>query len=132
MAVIGNASNAVLGPLQRDSAGFRSMVAQNTTEAFGFLVADLTAGFVEEFIFRGYIQRQIQALCGSTILASTLQVLVFTQGHFYQGLLRLVPVLPIGVLLTVVALWRQSLVPGMIAHGLGDGLVAFMFFVKHL
>jgi len=132
MAVIGNLSNAVLGPLQRDSAAFHWMVAQNTIEALGFLVAALTAGFVEEFVFRGYIQRQCQALCGSTILASALQVLIFTQGHFYQGWIRLVPVLLIGVVLTIVALWRKSLIPGMIAHGFGDGLVAFLFFAKHL
>ena len=132
MAVIGNLSNALLGPLQHDSAAFRSMVAQNGVEALAFLVLALTAGFVEEFVFRGYIQRQCQALCGNTILASALQVIIFTQGHFYQGWVRLVPVLLIGILLTAVALWRRRLVPGMIAHGLGDGLVGFLFFAKHL
>jgi membrane protease YdiL (CAAX protease family) len=55
MAVIGNLSNLVLGPLQLDSDAFRSMVAQNTVEALAFLVAALTGGFVEEFVFRGYI-----------------------------------------------------------------------------
>jgi len=35
-------------------------------------------------------------------------------------------------LLTLVALWRKTLVPGMIAHALGDGLVAFSYFAKHL
>lgn len=132
MAVIGNLSNMILGPLEHDSIAFRSMVAQNTIEALAFLGPALTAGFVEEFVFRGYIQRQCQALCGSTILASALQVIIFTQGHFYQGWVRLVPVLLIGVLLTAVALWRKSLVPGMIAHGFGDGLVTFLFFAKHL
>ena len=132
MAVIGNLSNALLGPLQRDSAAFRLMVAKNAIEALAFLVAALTAGFVEEFVFRGYIQRQCQALCENTILASALQVLIFTQGHFYQGWIRLVPVLLIGVVLTIVALWRKSLIPGMIAHGFGDSLVAFQFFAKHL
>jgi CAAX protease family protein len=132
MVVIGNLSNAVLGPLQHDATAFRSMVAQNTTEALGFLVVALSAGFVEEFVFRGYIQRQCQALYGNTILASALQVLIFTQGHFYQGWVRLVPVLLIGTVLTIIALWRKSLIPGMIAHGVGDCLVSLMFFAKHL
>jgi membrane protease YdiL (CAAX protease family) len=132
MAAIGNLSNGLLGPLQRDSAAFHWMVAQNTFEALAFLGAALSAGFVEEFVFRGYIQRQCQALCGSTICASALQVVIFTQGHFYQGWIRLVPVLLIGALLTFVALWQKSLIPGMIAHGFGDGLVAFLFFAKHL
>ena len=57
---------------------------------------------------------------------------IFTLGHFYQGWIRLVPVALIGALLTAVALWRRTLVPGMIAHGLGDGLVAFSFFAKDL
>ena len=132
MAGIGNLSNAVLGPFQHDSAAFRSMVAQNTVEALAFLALALTAGFVEEFVFRGYIQRQCQALCGSTFVASILQLIIFSQGHLYQGWIRLVPVVLIGVVLTIVALWRKSLIPGMIAHGLGDGLVAFTFFLKHL
>ena len=132
MAVIGNLSNAVLGPFQHDSAAFRSFVAQNTVEALAFLALALTAGFVEEFVFRGYIQRQCQALFGSTIVASLLQLIIFTQGHFYQGWIRLVPVFLIGVVVTIVALWRKSLIPGMIAHGFGDGLVAFLFFAKHL
>jgi len=132
IAVIGNLSNAVLGSFQHDSAAFRSMVAQNTVEALAFLLLALSAGFIEEFVFRGYIQRQCQALCGGAILASVLQVFIFTQGHFYQGWIRLVPVLLIGVVLTIVALWRKSLIPGMIAHGFGDGLVAFLFFAKHL
>jgi membrane protease YdiL (CAAX protease family) len=58
MAVIGNLSNLVLGPLQFDSDAFRSMVAQNTVEALAFLVAALTGGFVEEFVFRGYISNE--------------------------------------------------------------------------
>jgi membrane protease YdiL (CAAX protease family) len=133
MGVIGNLSNALLGPLQQETAAFRAMVSpQNGLEALAFLAAALTAGFVEEFVFRGYIQRQCQALSGNTILASALQVIIFTAGHVYQGWTRLIPVLLIGVLLTVVALWRRSLVPGMIAHGAGDGLVAFLFFAKHL
>jgi membrane protease YdiL (CAAX protease family) len=97
MAAIGNLSNLVLGPLQLDSDAFRSMVAQNTVEALAFLVAALTGGFVEEFVFRGYIQRQFQSLSGSTLVASILQVVIFALGQFYQGWIRLVPVFLMGI-----------------------------------
>lgn len=133
MGIIGSASNVLLAPWQHDTPAFRAMVApQNSLEALAFLAAALSAGFVEEFIFRGYLQRQFQALFGNTVLASALQVLFFTQGHFYQGWVRLVPVFLIGVLLTIVALWRKSLLPGMIAHAIGDGLVTFSYFARHL
>ncbi|MDQ6707851.1 MAG: hypothetical protein M3Z85_17980, partial [Acidobacteriota bacterium] len=52
-------------------------------------------------------------------------------GTFLPRLDSAYTVLMIGGVLTVVALWRKSLVPGMIAHGLGDSLVAFSFFFKH-
>jgi membrane protease YdiL (CAAX protease family) len=97
MAVIGKLSNLVLGPPRLDSDAFRSMVAQNTLEALAFLVAALTGGFVEEFVFRGYIQRQFQSLSGSALVASILQVVIFALGQFYQGWIRLVPVFLIGI-----------------------------------
>jgi len=132
MGIIGNLSHMVLGRLHQDSAAFRALVAQNLVEALAFMVPAFSAGFVEEFVFRGYLQRQFQGLYGNTVVGSVLQVMVFSLGHYYQGWIRLVPVVLIGTLLTIVALWRKSLVPGMIAHGLGDGLVSFSFFLKHL
>ena len=104
----------------------------NGLEASAFLAAALTAGFVEEFVFRGYLQRQLTALSGSVVIGSALQVLLFIQGHYFQGLLRLIPVGVFGLLFTLLALWRKSLRPGMIAHALGDGFGPIMFFVKLL
>ena len=132
MFAVGNLSNLVFPPTLHDSAIFRSMTAQNSTEALAFLFLALTAGFVEEVVFRGYLQRQLTALFGSPVVGSVVQVLIFTLGHAYQGWARLVPVALIGCILTAVALWRRKLLPGMIAHGLGDGLVAFIFFAKYL
>ena len=108
------------------------MVPQNVLEASAFLAAALTAGFVEEFVFRGYLQRQLTALSGSVVIGSALQVLLFIQGHYFQGLLRLIPVGVFGLLFTLLALWRKSLRPGMIAHALGDGFGPIMFFLKLL
>jgi len=108
------------------------MVPQNALEACAFLAAALTAGFVEEFVFRGYLQRQLTAWSGNVLLGSALQILLFIQGHYFQGLIRLIPVAVFGLLFTLLALWRKSLRPGMISHGLGDGFGPILFFMKHL
>ena len=45
----------LLARFQNDSAVMRSMAPQNSVEAAAFLVLALTAGFVEEFVSRGYL-----------------------------------------------------------------------------
>ena len=106
------------------------MVPQNALEASAYLAAALTAGFVEESVFRGYLQNQLTAFSGSVIIGSALQILLFIQGHYFQGMLRLIPVALFGLLFTVLALWRKSLRPGMITHGLGDGFEPIVFFLR--
>ena len=66
------------------------------------------------------------------LYASIFQLLLFIQRLYFQGLLRLIPVGVIGLLLTLVALWRKSLKPGIIGHVLGDGLGSFLFLLKRL
>ena len=129
---IGQLSTRLIPASQADAAAFRWMVPQRIEEAVAFLIVGLSAGFVEEFVFRGYLQKQLQALFGNTLVASVLQVALFTQGHFYQGMARLIPVALMGAVLTAVALWRKSLIPGMIAHGVGDSIPAIAYFVQHM
>ena len=132
LLVLGTVLQQFLSRYEASSAPLRSMVPQNTTEALAFLLTALTAGFVEEFVFRGYLQMQLTALTGSVTIGSILQIFLFIQGHYFQGWIRLIPVGVFGLLFTLLALWRKSLRPGMIAHGLGDGFVPIMFFVKLL
>jgi len=122
----------LLARFQNDSTVMRSMSPQNSVEATAFMALALTAGFVEEFVFRGYLQAQFTAITGNVVVASILQLLLFIQGHYFQGLLRLIPVGVIGLLLTLVALWRKSLKPGIIGHALGDGLGSILFLLKRL
>ena len=122
----------LLARFQNDSAVMRSMAPQNSAEAAAFLALALTAGFVEEFVFRGYLQAQFTALSGNVVVASILQLLLFIQGHYFQGVLRFIPVGVIGLLLTLVALWRKSLKPGIVGHALGDGLGSILFFLRRL
>jgi uncharacterized protein len=86
-----------------------------------------TAGFCEELTFRGYLTRQFSAWTGSRVFAIVLQGVVFGLAHGYYGKVMVVIVVQ-GWLLGLLAHWRKSLRPGMLAHGLQDavgGVVAF-------
>lgn len=51
-----------------------------------WIVMALSAGFCEELIFRGYLQRQISDLTDSAVAAVLLQALLFGLAHGYQGI----------------------------------------------
>ena len=80
----------------------------------------MSAGFCEEFVFRGYLQRQFTAWLGSPWIALSLQALLFGVSHGYQGFLACAHITLYGVLFGLLALWRRSLRPGMIAHAMTD------------
>lgn len=130
MLVVATVLQTLLAPYQHDAAAFRSLLPTNNVEASGYLALAMTAGFVEEFVFRGYLQAQFTAMTGNVVLASILQLALFVQGHYYQGGIRLISVAATGLILTLIALWRRSLRPGMIGHALGDGLPAIVFFLR--
>ena len=79
-----------------------------------------TAGFVEEVVYRGYLQRQFAAWTGRPRLALVLQAVVFGVTHGYQGVDACIRITVFGLLFGVVAMWRRSLRPGMMAHALTD------------
>jgi membrane protease YdiL (CAAX protease family) len=86
-----------------------------------------TGGFCEELVFRGYLTRQFSAWTGSRAFAVVLQGVAFGLAHGYYRKLMVV-VMVQGWLLGLLASWRKSLRPGMLAHGLQDsigGVVAF-------
>lgn len=90
----------------------------------------LTAGFCEEAIFRGFFQRQFAALTRTPWGGVLVQALIFGAGHGYQGAPRMAQIAVFGALFGVLALWRKSLRPGMIAHAWQDALAGIaLFFV---
>lgn len=87
-----------------------------------------SAGFVEEFTFRGYLQRQFSALIGNRWLGVAAQAILFGVTHGYQGGISMLKVTLFGLLFGAFALVRRSLVPGIAAHAAVDifgGLAAF-------
>ncbi|HXQ25591.1 MAG TPA: type II CAAX endopeptidase family protein [Candidatus Acidoferrales bacterium] len=98
------------------------LVPQNTREMIGFLALAVTAGFCEEIMFRGYLQRQFLALTGRIEIAVALQAVVFGMAHTYQGWKGAVTIGVYGAMFGTLAVIRKSLRPGMMQHAFQDSL----------
>jgi uncharacterized protein len=75
-----------------------------------------TAGFCEEIIFRGYLQRQLATFCNSTLIGVLLSAAIFGASHGYEGAARMLLIGIYGLMFGLLAWWRKSLRPGMMAH----------------
>lgn len=91
--------------------------------ALGFALwfaLSISAGICEEFVFRGYLQRQFSALTANAAAGIVLSAVVFSVGHLYEGGVKAVVIGVFGILLGTLAYLRRSLAPGMIAHAWHD------------
>lgn len=100
----------------------KPLLPQSWTEVSVFVVLAVTAGFCEEFVFRGYLQRQFLAWTGTAWVAIVLQAIVFGSAHFYQGWRSMAAITVYGALFGILASYRKSLRPGMIQHAAQDSL----------
>jgi membrane protease YdiL (CAAX protease family) len=98
-----------------------AMLPKTMVEMVVWVAVSATAGFCEEFIFRGYLMRQFGAWSGSAAVAVIVQGLAFGLAHGYY-LRAMIGIAAYGWLLGLLAHWRKSLRPGMLAHGLQDTL----------
>jgi uncharacterized protein len=114
--LLGGGTNAAQGLLPR-----------GILESLEWIPVALSAGFCEEVAFRGYLQKQFQAITGSAGWAVLFQAIVFGIGHLYEGVGPVERITLFGVLFGLLALWRKSLRPGMIAHAWSDifGVIIF-------
>jgi membrane protease YdiL (CAAX protease family) len=96
------------------------LLPERTAEIAVWIAVCLTAGFCEEAVFRGYLQQQLRALTGSATVAVAGQAVCFGIAHGYQGFQNVVVITVLGALYGVLALWRRSTRPGMLAHAWAD------------
>jgi CAAX protease family protein len=87
-----------------------------------FFVLSTVAGFVEEILFRGYLQKQFAALTGSVFWGLMIQAVAFGLGHGYQGWQRMAAIFCLGCFFGALALLCKSLRPGMMTHAMFDSL----------
>ena len=104
-----------------------TLLPQNPLEVVLWIVTSLTAGFCEEVAFRGYFQKQFEAMTGSVAAGMTLQAILFGISHGYQGLQAIVIIILFGFLFGILALWRKNLRPGMILHAWSDIYAGYLF-----
>jgi membrane protease YdiL (CAAX protease family) len=97
-----------------------SLLPQSLLEVLLWIATSITAGVCEEMAFRGYVQRQFQALTGSVASAVVAQGIVFGLFHLYQGWKNVIVISVLGVLFGVLAVWRRNLRANIIVHAWAD------------
>jgi membrane protease YdiL (CAAX protease family) len=82
------------------------------------LMGVLTAGITEEIIFRGYLIERLDELTGRPFIAVGVSVLAFALPHILNWNITHVVgvVLPLGLILTWLYLWKRNIIFNMIVH----------------
>jgi len=102
------------------------MLPRTGLESVLWIALSVTAGICEEAIFRGYLQPQLGALAGSAPAGILLSAAAFGAAHAYQGPRWAVLIALYGGMFGLLAHWRRSVRPGMIAHAWHDSFTGLV------
>jgi membrane protease YdiL (CAAX protease family) len=112
----------LLGPIH--AKAINVILPLGGREVAVWVVISLTAGFVEELVYRGYLQTQFSRFGMPAGLAILTQAIIFGAGHAYEGWQKAVAITCFAIFAGVVAAWRRSLRPNMMGHAMMDLLAA--------
>ena len=104
------------------------VLPQTQTELYWFGAVSLTAGFCEEFLYRGYFIWALAPWLGWWG-AAALSLALFAIGHAYQGWNGVLRTGIVGLLFTLVVVISNSLWPAIVLHAvvdLGGGMMAWL------
>jgi len=126
-------TGAILGYLLHPQGGavVTKLLPRDAVEMIAWALLSASAGFCEEYVFRGYLQEQMRLLTGNVWVAVALQAIVFGFGHGYQGVALMAIIVVYGLLIGATAAWRKSLRPVMLAHGWTDFFSGMGFYIAH-
>jgi uncharacterized protein len=97
-----------------------SLLPQSLLEILLWIGVSMTAGICEEIAFRGYLQKQFEALGLGVAIAVVGQGVVFGLVHSYQGWKNTVVISVLGTLLGALAAWRRNLRANIVVHAWAD------------
>lgn len=117
-----SAQSLTRDPSQQQAVRALSQLApSNGEEIAAWVLLCLLVGFIEETVFRGYLQRQFIGWARGGVGAGVVcSALVFGGAHAYQGVRNMVLLGLFGAMFGVLALYRRSLRAGMFAHSWQD------------
>jgi hypothetical protein len=96
------------------------LAPQSGLEVVLWICLSATAGFCEEVLFRGYLQKQFSRLLRNRWAAVVVVSIMFGLGHGYEGPQRMILIALLGLAFGIMSLLRKSLRPAMMAHTLQD------------
>ena len=97
-------------------------------EAGLFVLLSVFAGLFEEIIFRGYLQSQFLGLSKNVAVGIIGSGIIFGLAHGYQGSRMMIVIAVYGMFFGILAHFRKSLRPGMMAHAMQDSLAGLTLF----
>lgn len=114
-----------LRQMQQNAGRIMNLIPKMHPLTLGAL--SLAVGLYEELIFRGFLMTRLRRATGSWMLAVLLSTAVFTLPHAVdQEWIALVPVGILSLCMSLVTIWRRSIIPAIIGHFLFDW-VQFMY-----
>jgi membrane protease YdiL (CAAX protease family) len=114
----------------RESKSIKSVeiiLPHNDRELRWFFFLSMTAGFCEEFLFRGYLINALAPLL-TWWGAAALALIPFGLMHGYQGRGGIIKTAIVGAFMTLIVAATRSLIPAMVLHAvidIGGGVVAY-------
>lgn len=110
---------AVVGDMEENARRIMELVPN--LRPVEFVPVTALIGVYEELVFRGFLMTRLRRATGGWTSAVVLSTAVFTALHaFEQTPVALVIVAILSLVFSLVTIWRQSIVPAIIAHALFD------------
>jgi len=94
----------------------RKLLPSTGTERIVCVLVAFTAGFCEEFLYRGWLLNLTGAACKSIWLGLLISSILFGFAHLYQGRSGVIGTAVLGLSFGLVYIASRSLLPGQLLH----------------